>query len=136
MSQLALQINNQFSKTFVPYVIQGNKEAARSSKFDLIFFLGTSLVILQILDGILTGFGISLLGIDAEGNALLRALMEQFGFVAALVITKLIAIFLICFVCVSAKKHYWIQYALSSMVFFYTFFAIVPWMVILSNTWC
>ena len=139
MSQLALKIDNQFSNVFVPQVIEGNKEAAevtQTSRFDLIFFLGTALVILQILDGILTGSGMSLLGTEAEGNGLLRILMEQYGYVSALVITKLMAVGLIFFVCACAKKYSWIQYALGSLVFFYTFCAVIPWVLILSNFWC
>lgn len=38
-----------------------------------------SLMILQILDGVLTAIGISIYGVEAEGNPILKSLIIDFG---------------------------------------------------------
>lgn len=62
-------------------------------------FLVVACIILQILDGVFTGYGAlnSSLGIEVEGNPIVKMVMGYFGVVAALFIIKAFGIFTIFF---------------------------------------
>jgi len=96
-----------------------------------ILILGSILAILQILDGLLTGLGMYYFGTSAEGNPLLRMLMENYGYVNALVLTKLFALGVIGALCMLASKVSWISMAFKGVIAIYLLFAVIPWTVIL-----
>ena len=84
-----------------------------------VLFFGISLAILQVLDGVLTGIGMYQFGTNAEGNALLRVLMEQMGYIPALVTAKCIAIGIIATLCGISGRVSWLKYALAGLCFVY-----------------
>ncbi len=96
-----------------------------------IVILGLFLSTLQILDGLLTGIGMYHFGTSAEGNMLLRLLMENFGFVNALLVTKCFAILVIAMLCSMSASVSWIKTALRCIIFIYLGAAIIPWSAIL-----
>ena len=57
-----------------------------------VVLLGVLLAILQLWDGVLTGIGMLHWGTGMEGNLFLRFLMEQFGYITALVLIKCAAL--------------------------------------------
>lgn len=95
-------------------------------------FHGLVLAWLQVADGVLTGIALSKYGIEAEGNALLYALMKQVGCLNALIITKLLGIMLICFICAHTERARWISPTFRLIIVFYLFAAILPWVEALS----
>jgi len=96
-----------------------------------IMILGSIMAILQLLDGILTGLGMYYFGTSAEGNPLLRVLMENYGYINALVITKTFAIGVIVALCMLASKVSWISMAFKGVIGIYLVFAVIPWTIIL-----
>jgi hypothetical protein len=95
--------------------------------------LGIVLSLLQILDGVLTAIGISFLGTSAEGNILLRGMMDMIGYIPTLFILKLMAIGVIYFLCSLAEQVKWIPLAMTALIFVYTTFAVIPWTVIIGS---
>ena len=96
-----------------------------------VIVLGSILAVLQILDGILTTLGVSHFGTDAEGNVILRSLMEIIGHVPALIVAKSLAIAVIATLCVLSKKITWVGRAFKFVIGIYLFAAIIPWTMIL-----
>lgn len=138
MGQAALQLSRETSRahdalavSFPPHLvlIEGGTRASRSRE---LLFLGCALVLLQVLDGLLTGIGMATFGPDMEGNFLLRRLMLTVGYIPALFITKSIAIWTIVFLCSQAGKIAWLRYALHGVCALYFAAAIVPWTYILA----
>lgn len=95
--------------------------------------LSFALVIAQILDGILTASGLAIFGVEGEGNAILRNLMEFYGIIPTLFVIKLLAIFTIGFLYQHHKDIPWIEKALTALVTIYSCFALVPWTVIITT---
>jgi hypothetical protein len=93
--------------------------------------LSAIMALVQILDGILTGIGIAHFGIAAEGNLLIRTLMQIFGYVPALVFVKSLAVGLVTALCVISTRVSWIAPALRITIAMYVSAAIVPWVTIL-----
>lgn len=89
------------------------------------------LILLQILDGLLTGLGMHFLGVHFEANPLLRSLMLQYGYVEALLFSKGLAICIILVLCGLSHAVHWLKYALQIMVGIYLTVAIIPWAYIL-----
>lgn len=75
----------------------------KQSKKELILW-ASALAILQILDGLLTFWGVSNFGPNVEGNPLVKSLIEKFGADAALLSIKLFGIFL-SFLFVKLEAH-------------------------------
>jgi sterol desaturase/sphingolipid hydroxylase (fatty acid hydroxylase superfamily) len=96
-----------------------------------IIILGLILTILQISDGLLTGVGVGLFGTAAEGNPLLRCLMEHCGIMPTLFTAKTLAILSIYVVCRLSIKVRWANNAIRSLIAVYLLLAIAPWMSIL-----
>ena len=94
--------------------------------------LGLIVVALQILDGILTGLGMFHFGTDMEGNAVLRYMMVNLGFVPALIIAKATAIAVVSGLCIFAYRIWWLKLALRGIIGVYLTMAVAPWTVILS----
>jgi len=96
-----------------------------------ILLLGAFLILLQVLDGVLTGIGVYHFGTDAEGNPLLHYLMHSLGYIPALAITKSVAIAIILVLCFLSTVVEWLTKALKVVILIYLGAAIVPWSVIL-----
>lgn len=133
----------ELAHTYTPSSDQVLRVAeARSSRVELaefsistwsteVLILGLIMSTLQVLDGVLTAIGIGHFGTGAEGNALLRALMETVGAVPALVLVKGIAISIIFLLCSLASRVRWLPLAIKGMIGIYLFAAIIPWSYIL-----
>jgi hypothetical protein len=134
MGQFAVQLNNAQSETAPSLrLVQGGKVAATATlslPTDIIV-LGLILATLQILDGILTGIGMSQYGTGMEGNILLRSLMSAIGYLPALVIVKGASIALIALLCQQAPKISWLKPAFYGVIALYVIGAVVPWTYIL-----
>ncbi|MCB0319395.1 MAG: hypothetical protein KDD60_00635 [Bdellovibrionales bacterium] len=98
-----------------------------------IYYLTLTLIALQILDGCLTALGMYHFGLHTEGNPILRALMHQVGYIPALLITKGVAIGIICFLAQHAAKITWLRTALKGVAALYLLAAVLPWSIILST---
>ncbi len=95
--------------------------------------LGIFLVVLQILDGILTFWGLSIFGVEMEGNALLRDLATIYGAAPALFFVKLLAIGFVIFLTFFAHRRRWIRPVIVALVVLYLTLAIIPWVYLLSD---
>jgi hypothetical protein len=93
--------------------------------------LASALVFLQLADGLLTGVGVSHMGIEMEANPLLRMLMEIFGLIPTLVAVKALAISVIALLASLSGIVPWITLAFRGMVALYTLVAVLPWSAIL-----
>jgi hypothetical protein len=93
--------------------------------------LGMVLAALQIADGLLTRAGVVRFGLDAEGNPLLRALMEEIGALPALAIVKAGALVAVGALVLCAGQLPWVLNALKGLCFYYYLVAVLPWAVIL-----
>jgi hypothetical protein len=89
------------------------------------------LIGLQILDGALTLAGMHTFGLSAEGNPLLRSLMNWIGLVPGLVVTKLLCIGVIMGLYSQITKVHWLPTALTAVAGVYTCCAIIPWSILL-----
>lgn len=95
--------------------------------------LGTTLLLMQVLDGILTFAGVSVFGADMEGNALLRDLVSTFGAAKALFFVKAAAAIFVIFLTLRAHRRRWIRPIILALVAVYLILAIAPWAVVLSR---
>ena len=97
------------------------------------FVLGLTLVLLQILDGLLTYAGLSLLGIHMEGNVFLRELMHAYGTAIPLVIVKILAILIVLRLTFFAHNRRWIRPLIFSLIVIYFVLAVAPWTYLISK---
>ncbi len=130
MGEAALQQERTEKNLPSLQVLEGKRAQNASNS---ILTIAVILIILQILDGVLTGYGMKLDGIGREGNPLLRALMEQIGYVNALIITKGLAIAIICTLVRFADEIKWLKGAMTGVAFLYLGAAIIPWSIILAQ---
>ena len=93
--------------------------------------LALILVSLQLLDGILTAFGISVFGTGMEGNLLVRFFMLHLGHISALCLVKGFAISAIFLLFSLSARIRWIPAAMQMLIAVYFFGAILPWGYIL-----
>jgi hypothetical protein len=96
-----------------------------------IVVIGLIMCTLQVLDGVLTGIGVARHGIAAEGNLIIRVLMEAWGPTLALVAVKSLALAIVAVLCVLAFKISWITRTLRVIAVIYLGAAILPWSLIL-----
>lgn len=97
---------------------------------DFIFF-GVFLASMQIFDGVLTSMGMTRFGTHAEGNPMMRFLIEQIGTHQALVAVKIMAVLLVVFLTVLAKRAKWIKDLIGVLSCVYLFAAVLPWIYLL-----
>ena len=128
MTQVAVQIPHRGPDL---HVIAGSKSTGLFGIKKEVLYLGAFLAILQVLDGILTALGVINFGTDAEGNMLLRALMEQVGHIPALFIAKSLAIVVVGALCVLSNQIKWVGRAFRIVIGIYLVFAIIPWTMIM-----
>lgn len=100
-----------------------------------VYYLFGLLVLLQAADASLTAFGVSMFGIEAEGNVLLRFLMSHIGFASTLAITKILSILVIFFMALKADAILWIKSAFGVLCGVYLSAAIIPWTYIVATAW-
>jgi hypothetical protein len=98
------------------------------------FLLGLTLAICQVLDGLLTYVGLSLLGVHMEGNAFIRTLVIAYGAAPALFMVKLIAILLATLLMFQAHQRRWVRPLIAMLILIYFGLAVVPWTYIISAT--
>lgn len=98
-----------------------------------IIILGLVLASLQVIDGVLTGIGVSHFGIEIEGNILIRSLMEQIGYVQALILVKGFALAVIVAICSLAGKVKWLGFAMRGIAIIYIAAAVIPWSFVIAK---
>lgn len=106
------------------------KELSARKSYGIVV-VGALLCLLQILDGVFTGIGMARFGTEAEGNALLRSLMELIGYVPALIIAKGAVVGVVIILCRLARSIKWLPWALQGVTAVYFFAAILPWTYLL-----
>ena len=97
------------------------------------FLLGVTLILLQIMDGLLTYAGLSLLGIHMEGNVFLRELMHAYGTAIPLVVVKLLAILIVLRLMFFAHNRRWIRPLIFGLIVIYFVLAVAPWTYLISK---
>lgn len=97
------------------------------------FLLGAALVICQLLDGLLTYLGLSLMGVHMEGNMFLRELMHVYGISPVLFVAKSLAVVLAVMLAFHAHRRRWIRPIIGALVFVYLGLAVVPWTHLIVN---
>lgn len=96
-------------------------------------YLGVSLVACQILDGILTYSGLTLMGVQMEGNHFLRELMHAYGMAPILFAVKTGAILLAVGLMLHAHSRKWVRPVIFSLVLVYLTLAVIPWIYLISS---
>ncbi len=115
MTELAIQILNQpFSQVEI-FRFAADKQRAKTVGLvpsKEIIILGVILIFIQFLDGIFTAYGVHAFGNSAEGNPIIRSLMNAIGHIQALVIVKSIAIMIVGYLCLVSNQISWIAGAM------------------------
>ena len=93
--------------------------------------LGCALMTLQIMDGALTYLGLKLLGVQMEGNSVLRGVIQMYGIAPALFIAKGAALVGVGVLMSAAHRRKWVRPIIFALCAVYTTLAVVPWLVIL-----
>ena len=89
------------------------------------------LLILQIFDGFLTAYGVSQLGLHAEGNPLIKSLMHLIGLTPAIMLAKSFCCIVIVVLAFQALKISWLRPILRVVAALYVVFAILPWTLLI-----
>ena len=97
---------------------------------DVIYF-GVFLASLQVLDGVLTSEGMDRYGTRAEGNPMLRNLMDTLTPDQALFLVKGFAILIVICLTIMAKRSKVVQDLIGALSCIYLFTAIIPWVYVL-----
>ena len=95
--------------------------------------IGTALALCQLLDGLLTYVGLSLMGIHMEGNGFMRTLMYYYGMAPALFFVKIIALGIAIGLSLHSHNRRWMRPVLVGIVAFYLVLAVVPWTILISK---
>ena len=98
------------------------------------FLIGAALVGCQLLDGLLTYLGLSLLGVHMEANAFLRELMYAYGKAPVLFAAKLAAMVMAVALTYYAHRRRWFRIVIAMLVSIYLMLAVFPWTVIILNS--
>ena len=129
MAQLAYKLENQPNFRVIEGGSTNSTLTAQPSKE--MVMLSFILALLQVSDGVLTGLGMSIFGTGAEGNLLLRSLMEVMGYIPALIMAKSFAILIIAGLCYLSTVVSWLPRAMRCVIAIYVFAAVGPWTYIL-----
>lgn len=114
-------------------LVQPVSSIAEHSSSVYVTALTCTLIVLQILDGFLTSFGVITFGSSAEGNPLLAYLMQHLGVIPALLLAKGLCISLVLFLHAQAQSMRWIKFALVGIAGLYAFTAVLPWSYLLAQ---
>jgi hypothetical protein len=123
----------EVSKRATLKLICANSDCAPQVSYDPTLKVVALIIALQILDGLLTLTGTYTLGINAEGNPLLKSLMLSIGLVPALLLTKGLCVGIVLTLYLKARAITWLPTALRFVALFYTLGAVLPWSLILYN---
>lgn len=93
--------------------------------------LGSLLVLLQLIDGVLTAIGIFRFGVSIEGNPVLRHFMIEYGHIPTLAVLKLFAVLVVCLLINASRRLRWVPGALGLVSLIYIITAVIPWTYIL-----
>ena len=93
-------------------------------------YLCLVLVALQLFDGLLTARGVMILGIESEGNLIIRNLMYLLGVAPALVLVKTVAITIVVALGLISESVTWLCGALRGLAVVYLGAAVIPWCII------
>ncbi|RME62078.1 MAG: hypothetical protein D6780_00425 [Candidatus Dadabacteria bacterium] len=95
--------------------------------------IGCVIILFQILDALFTNLGMLRFGTSAEGNALLRSLMELFGVAPTLSIAKSAAVVGVWLAIGLEKKvnSLFVKVLFGGVALLYGLLAVLPWAVIL-----
>lgn len=93
--------------------------------------LGVTLILCQIVDGLLTYTGLLLLGVEMEGNGLLREMIYAYGLVPGLCMAKVGALVSVALITVAAHRRKWIRPIILALSAVYVTLALVPWTLVL-----
>ena len=99
-----------------------------------VIFLGSALIFCQVLDGLLTYAGLTVLGVHMEGNLFLRALINAYGKAPVLFFTKLAAVGFVVLLTFQAHQRRWIRPIIALLILIYLGLAVGPWTYIIWNT--
>lgn len=95
--------------------------------------LGVLLAALQVMDGVLTYFGLAILGVHLEGNRFVRNLILAYGDAPGLVLAKLVALVFVAAITRAAHQHIWVRPLIVVLILVYLSLAVLPWVYILSD---
>jgi hypothetical protein len=93
--------------------------------------LGATLILCQILDGILTYTGLLLLGVEMEGNGLIRDMIYAYGLVPGICMAKVGALLSVALITIAAHRRKWIRPIILLLSAVYVTLALVPWTLVL-----
>ena len=96
-----------------------------------VIYFGIFLGSLQVLDGLLTSEGLKRFGIEAEGNPLLRGLMQHVTPDQALFLVKSFAVLVVIGLTLLAKRAKFVKDVIGVLSCIYLCTAIIPWLYIL-----
>ena len=128
----ALSTRNTLELVIIPSATSSTQPLTPAQKSDLILPLVIALILIQLLDGILTGIGVTQHGIHLEANPILRYAMQQIGPLWTLVVAKGLAILIICALGKLATSVKWLPPIMLAVAGIYLAAAIIPWTIILS----
>lgn len=97
------------------------------------FLLGLALASCQVLDGLLTYVGLSLMGVHMEGNSFLRELMHAYGTLPTLFAVKCFAIIAVVLLAFHAHRRRWIRPLMLMLIVVYFMLAVLPWTYLISQ---
>lgn len=94
-----------------------------------------TLIVLQVLDGVLTYFGLQAVDFNLkyEGNPLVRLMMANYGVLNAIIVAKSIGVFVCCMVLVFRKElvttinKFYIKALFILTILVYLVFAVLGW---------
>lgn len=95
--------------------------------------LGLFLIGCQILDGIATYLGLSLMGVHMEGNRFLRELIQAYGAAPVLFGVKFVAAALVVPLIVYSDSRPWFRPVLVTLICIYLLLAVIPWTYLISQ---
>lgn len=94
-------------------------------------------ILLQVLDGIFTYYGVRFFGEEAEGNPVVRMIIHQFGAFLALFVLKSVGIALVGFMHKLETKledTVWLSRSIKGICSLYLF-AAISWITAFSSYW-
>lgn len=98
-----------------------------------VLVLTSVLLALQVLDVIFTASGIATYGLGVEGNPVVRALMQRFGSLQALLIVKSFAVLMILALMLLSQRVTWVREVLYALIAIYLCAAVLPWAYLLCS---
>lgn len=131
MTELVLNISKFGYRSLSTTTSQAIRKINAPAKLQDIICLGIILTLIQILDGMMTAEGVARYGTGIEANLFIRNLMEQWGYVNALIAVKTAGVLIVALLCYLALSVNWVTTALRGVIVLYVLAAIIPWTAIL-----